>query len=301
MITTKIHNTIQSYLNSKVRRMRGLAGDGLFAARAIKKDELVCMWGGTIYTGEQFEEQPEAMKHYGLQVGENLYIAPANLDSVDDAEYFNHSCEPNCGFRGQAALVAMRDIRAGEELTFDYAMAETYDHPWKCECGSKHCRGTLRGTDHNLPELRDRYRGYFSEWLEKKHADQLDDADYLHRFRATGAWGLDTGLDLHECNPEIIRSAEKIREFTIKLCEKIEVKRFGEPVIVHFGEDERVAGYSLVQLIETSLISAHFANQTNRVYLDVFSCAYYNPTEVAEFAKEFFQAKSVNVQTQLRH
>ena len=281
--------------------MRGLAGDGLFAARAIKKDELVCMWGGTIYTGEQFEEQPEAMKHYGLQVGENLYIAPANLDSVDDAEYFNHSCEPNCGFRGQAALVAMRDIRAGEELTFDYAMAETYDHPWKCECGSKHCRGTLRGTDHNLPELRDRYRGYFSEWLEKKHADQLDDADYLHRFLATGAWGLDTGLDLHECNPEIIRSAEKIREFTIKLCEKIEVKRFGEPVIVHFGEDERVAGYSLVQLIETSLISAHFANQTNRVYLDVFSCAYYNPTEVAEFAKEFFQAKSVNVQTQLRH
>jgi hypothetical protein len=192
--------------------MRGLAGDGLFAARAIKKDELVCMWGGTIYTGEQFEEQPEAMKHYGLQVGENLYIAPANLDSVDDAEYFNHSCEPNCGFRGQAALVAMRDIRAGEELTFDYAMAETYDHPWKCECGSKHCRGTLRGTDHNLPELRDRYRGYFSEWLEKKHADQLDDADYLHRFRATGAWGLDTGLDLHECNPEIIRSAEKIVE-----------------------------------------------------------------------------------------
>ena len=116
MITTKIHNTIQSYLNSKVRRMRGLAGDGLFAARAIKKDELVCMWGGTIYTGEQFEEQPEAMKHYGLQVGENLYIAPANLDSVDDAEYFNHSCEPNCGFRGQAALVAMRDIKADAVL-----------------------------------------------------------------------------------------------------------------------------------------------------------------------------------------
>lgn len=298
---TKTQNTIQSYLNPRVRRMRGLAGDGVFATRAIEKGEIVCMWGGTVYSEKQFDEMPEALKHYGLQIDDGLFIGPTNLDSVDDAEYFNHSCEPNCGFRGQIALVAMRDIRAGEELTFDYAMAETYDQPWECQCGSSLCRKRMRGTDHNLPSLRDRYRGYFSAYLEKKHSEQVNDVDYLERFRATGAWGLDTGLDLHDCNPETIRSAEKIREFTIKLCEKINVNRFGEPVIVHFGEDERVAGYSLVQLIETSLVSAHFANATNRVYLDVFSCAYYNPNEVAEFAREFFEAKSVNLQTQLRH
>ena len=54
------------------------------------------------------------------------------------------------------------------------------------------------------------------------------------------------------------------------------------------GEDERVAGYSMVQLIETSLISAHMANLTNTVYLDVFSCKLYDPETVAEFARVRF-------------
>ena len=74
------------------------------------------------------------------------------------------------------------------------------------------------------------------------------------------------------------------------MCERIDMKRFGETVVVNFGEDERVAGYSMTQLIETSLISGHFANQTNTVYLDVFSCKYYDPNVVAEFAKKFFEA-----------
>ncbi len=100
------------------------------------------------------------------------------------------------------------------------------------------------------------------------------------QFELKGAWGLVTAIDLHDCDPEIIRDRNAIYNYTIQLCEKIKVKRFGEPIIVHFGEDERVAGYSLVQLIETSLISGHFANLTNRVYLDIFSCAYYSPAEV---------------------
>jgi S-adenosylmethionine decarboxylase len=74
------------------------------------------------------------------------------------------------------------------------------------------------------------------------------------------------------------------------------MKRFGETLVVHFGEDEKVAGYSMTQLIETSLISAHFANQTNTTYLDVFSCKLYDPDQVSEFAKSFFKAKRYNLQ-----
>jgi S-adenosylmethionine/arginine decarboxylase-like enzyme len=109
-------------------------------------------------------------------------------------------------------------------------------------------------------------------------------------------WGLLTCIDLYECNPETIRDAEKIREFVVKLCDLIEMKRFGETQVVHFGEEERVAGYSMTQLIETSLISAHFANQTNTTYLDVFSCKVYDSQAVVDFAKGFFQAKRVNIQ-----
>ena len=78
------------------------------------------------------------------------------------------------------------------------------------------------------------------------------------------------------------------------------MKRFGECVVVNFGEDERVAGFSMTQLIETSLISAHFANLTNATYLDIFSCKYYNPYEAAEFAKEFFGATEYNLHYTLR-
>ena len=114
-------------------------------------------------------------------------------------------------------------------------------------------------------------------------------------YELVDAWGLHTGIDIHGCNPRLVRDAETIKRFVVELCDLIEMKRFGECVVVDFGEDERVAGYSMTQLIETSLISAHFANQTNAVYLDVFSCKYYNPYVVAEFTKKFFEGKDYDL------
>lgn len=113
----------------------------------------------------------------------------------------------------------------------------------------------------------------------------------LHKFNTEeiqGAWGLACSFDVYNCDPATIRDADRIKQFVIKLCELIEMKRFQDTLVVDFGEDERVAGYSMVQLIETSLISAHFANQTNTTYLDVFSCKPYDPDVVEEFSKEFF-------------
>ena len=101
-------------------------------------------------------------------------------------------------------------------------------------------------------------------------------------------WGLATSIDIYHCDPQAIRDADRIRRFVVELCDLIEMKRFGETQVVHFGEDEKVAGFSMVQLIETSLISAHFANLTNTVYLDVFSCKMYDPEVVAAFARDFF-------------
>jgi S-adenosylmethionine decarboxylase len=113
-------------------------------------------------------------------------------------------------------------------------------------------------------------------------------------------WGLLSCIDLYECDPNIIRDAEAIRKFVVQLCDLIKMKRFGETQVIHFGEDERVAGFSMTQLIETSLISAHFANQSNTTYLDVFSCKTYDPEMVAEFARKFFKAKRLRRQTVYR-
>ncbi len=109
-------------------------------------------------------------------------------------------------------------------------------------------------------------------------------------------WGILSSIDLYGCNPDTIRNADLIKKFVAELCDLIEMKRFGETVVVHFGEDEKVAGFSMTQLIETSLISAHFANLTNTTYLDVFSCKYYDSQVVADFAKDFFDADEVRLQ-----
>jgi S-adenosylmethionine/arginine decarboxylase-like enzyme len=127
------------------------------------------------------------------------------------------------------------------------------------------------------------------------------DAAIQKKYALVDAWGLHSGIDLHGCNPETVRSPEKIKQFVVELCDLIEMKRFGECVVVDFGEDPRVAGYSMTQLIETSLISGHFGHPANPyAYLDIFSCKYYSPTVAAEFAKKFFEAKDYTLHSTVR-
>ena len=80
----------------------------------------------------------------------------------------NHSCEPNCGIVGSVLLVTMRDVAAGEELCFDYAMTDTDDYDeFACSCGMPMCRNVVSGADWKEPDLRDRYRGWFSTYIER--------------------------------------------------------------------------------------------------------------------------------------
>ena len=102
------------------------------------------------------------------------------------------------------------------------------------------------------------------------------------------SWGISCSFDVYNCDPDVIRDSEKIKEFVRILCNLIDMKPFGECQVVHFGPCEKVAGFSMTQLIETSLISAHFANATNTTYLDVFSCKDYDPEEVKKFTLDFF-------------
>ncbi len=116
----------------------------------------------------------------------------------------------------------------------------------------------------------------------------------------TNAWGIAASIDMYECDYAMIRSKESIQRFVIELCELIKMKRFGETQIVYFGEEDRVAGFSMIQLIETSLISAHFANLTNAVYLDVFSCKPYDPEVARQFSQKYFKGSYSRMNVTLR-
>jgi len=108
---------------------------------------------------------------------------------------------------------------------------------------------------------------------------------------APRCFGAELQLDLYDCDPQIIRSAEKLDEFVRRLCRRIKMKRYGEPLIAHFGHKNPVtSGYSLVQLIETSCISGHFSEGLNNAYLNIFSCKDFDPDDAADFCQEFFKA-----------
>lgn len=104
-------------------------------------------------------------------------------------------------------------------------------------------------------------------------------------------WGYHTILDAAGCDPESIRSSENIYNFVKDLVKEIDMVAYGEPQIVNFGSGNK-AGYTLVQLIETSNICAHFVEENNTMYLDVFSCKPYDPQLVVEVAKKWFKFES---------
>jgi len=106
----------------------------------------------------------------------------------------------------------------------------------------------------------------------------------------TNSWGISACIDMYECDLNLMKDEKAIREFVKVLCDRIKMRRYGETQVVFFGDEPRVQGFSMTQLIETSLISAHFANASRAIYLDVFSCAPYDPEDVAKFATEYFKA-----------
>jgi hypothetical protein len=158
-----------SYMNPKCAAapLEEKGGWGVFAREPIQRGELISIWGGRIVRADELDPNMPNFTQRILQIEEGLYLeTPEPLEPTD---CFNHSCEPNVGFSGQIGLVAMRDIEAGEEINFDYAMCDgtSYDE-FDCQCGSGNCRGRVTGSDWMRPELWEKYDGYFIPYLARR-------------------------------------------------------------------------------------------------------------------------------------
>lgn len=163
-----------SWLNPNLeKRCSATQGCGIFAKADIRKDERLAIFGGKIMLIDEMYHLPVDMQRYTMQIEERFVLGPAST-IPEDVDFFNHSCDPNSGFRGQVFLVAMRDIRAGEEITFDYCMTVSESvgsdmvFKMECSCGSPHCRKTITEQDWMLPGLQVRYNGYFSQYIQDK-------------------------------------------------------------------------------------------------------------------------------------
>lgn len=100
-------------------------------------------------------------------------------------------------------------------------------------------------------------------------------------------WGYHLILNCASANIDKITDYDNVVLFAKQLVKRIDMVAFGEPQVVNFGSGNK-AGFTLVQLIETSNICAHFCNDTGDIYLDVFSCKPYDPAVVVETVTEFF-------------
>lgn len=103
-------------------------------------------------------------------------------------------------------------------------------------------------------------------------------------------WGYHMIINATKCNAWSIRKSKNIAMFTQDLVKRIDMVPFGKPNIVKFGTGDK-AGYTLVQLIETSNICAHFCEETNDAYFDVFSCKAFDHRIVNETVNEYFDPK----------
>ena len=161
-----------SYISSKVRVKESKIGKGIFAIEKILKGETITdSTGGPVryLSGKEASVYPAELKRYLFQTDEDQYCDAGDIEDREEADFMNHSCDPNCGIQGALRIVAMRDIEPGEEITFDYAMNESaYAFTLKCECGAQDCRRTVTGLDWYQRKLQKKYDGFFSDYIQKK-------------------------------------------------------------------------------------------------------------------------------------
>lgn len=130
-------------------------GNGVFATRKIPTGARIIEYQGKRISEKQadkrFGQDPENPYHtffFSLESGKLI----DGGDQGNDARWINHSCGPNCEAqeeKGRVYIHALRDIKRGEELNYDYGLVidekltKKLKKAYACHCGHPECRGTM--------------------------------------------------------------------------------------------------------------------------------------------------------------
>lgn len=121
-------------------------GKGLYARQLVPKGTIICFEsaGYRIIPAEEYETMSDLAKEHVYQRVDGTYLAPS-----DDSKYFNHSCNANVLDSRLGFDIVVRDIKKGEEVTYDYRAFSFKE--MECHCGAKNCCGFLT-YEHPAPE-----------------------------------------------------------------------------------------------------------------------------------------------------
>lgn len=124
-------------------RSSAIHAAGCYTTTDIRRGERVAEYTGPRISKEKadalYEDSPVTYL-FGLGDGSTV------IDGHCDTMFINHSCDANCETQeedGRVWVVAIKDIPAGEEITYDYCLYDGGDDPATCNCGAKKCRGTM--------------------------------------------------------------------------------------------------------------------------------------------------------------
>lgn len=143
-------------------------GIGVRAKEDIAKGEIVGVLGGIVVPTSEINEYRKIMGDLGVQISDNFWIVPSTKEEVKTGGAVNHSCNPNLGFKGDIIIIAIKDIKKGEEFTMDYGLYHSTMDSFECNCGSENCRKIITKDDWRIPKLQEKYREYFAPYLREK-------------------------------------------------------------------------------------------------------------------------------------
>jgi hypothetical protein len=137
-------------------RTSGVHGRGVYAGRDFKKGERIIEYKGEVITWREADRRPpsdpdDPNHTFFFSLDDGKHVIDANVDG-NAARWINHSCAPNCETEedeGRVFIEAKRNIKAGEELFYDYCLfideriTPAIKKQYRCLCGAKDCRGTL--------------------------------------------------------------------------------------------------------------------------------------------------------------
>jgi S-adenosylmethionine/arginine decarboxylase-like enzyme len=114
------------------------------------------------------------------------------------------------------------------------------------------------------------------------------------------AWGKHLVIDAKGCIISCANDPKYIKEFTKALVKKIDMRPYGEPQVIHFADGGDKAGWTMIQLIETSNIMGHFLDHNGDLYLDVFSCKDFDEQIVIDLLNIWFSPEEIKTNVLMR-
>jgi SET domain-containing protein len=124
-------------------RSSAIHAAGCYTTTAVRKGERIAEYTGRRITKEEadalYEDSPLTYL-FGLGDGEMV------IDGHCAAMFINHSCDANCETSeedGRVWISAIKTLKAGDEITYDYCLYDGGDDEAICNCGAKNCRGTM--------------------------------------------------------------------------------------------------------------------------------------------------------------